>query len=138
MGSFETSWPRVRAFDGIDQVTFLHLHNVCPFIHGASLFTVLLFAILTIHIEFLRNLISYLCSKPVLGICGFMIHIRKILERNFREWRGKPVSGSSNDCLGRNNILAEKVNNISSTACSLDIRLYWTVKMLIFWLPGQI
>ncbi len=42
-------------------------------------------AILTIHIEIKWNLTPYLCGKPVLGILGFAIHIRKILERNARE-----------------------------------------------------
>ncbi len=26
---------------------------------------------------------------------------------------------------------------ILDTACPLEIRLYWAVKMLFFWLPGQ-
>jgi hypothetical protein len=42
----------------------------------SSLFAVLLFAILTIHIEI------YLCSKPGLRIHGFAINIQKILGHN--------------------------------------------------------
>jgi hypothetical protein len=52
------------------------------------LFAVLLFVILTIHIEIKWNLTPFLCSKPGLGIHGFAIHIHKILECNLR-W--KPV-----------------------------------------------
>ncbi len=34
--------------------------------------------------------------------------------------------------------LSHKAKNRDSTACSLDIHLYWAVKMLIFLLPEQI
>jgi hypothetical protein len=56
-----------------------------------SLFTVLLFEVLTIHIHLKRNLTSCLCSKSGLAIRGFAIHIQIFLEPNPREYRGKPV-----------------------------------------------
>ena len=37
------------------------------------------------------NLTPILCSKPGLAIRGFAIHIQIFLERNPREYQGKPV-----------------------------------------------
>ena len=37
------------------------------------------------------NTLLTACSKPGLALCGFAIHIYKILERSPRKYRGKPV-----------------------------------------------
>ena len=56
-----------------------------------SLFMVLLFAVMTIHIKFNWNITPVLCSKPELTICGFAIHVQIFLERNSCEYRGFDV-----------------------------------------------
>jgi hypothetical protein len=56
-----------------------------------SLFTVLLFAVLAIHIFLKRNLTRCLCSKSGIPIRGFAIHIQIFLEPDVHEQQGKPV-----------------------------------------------
>ena len=59
---------------------------VDPYFKTSSLFEVLVFTVLTNHVEIKWNLTLFLCSKPVLAIRVFVvIHIHKILERYPRE-----------------------------------------------------
>jgi hypothetical protein len=55
-----------------------------------SLFTILLFEVLTIQTRFYLSLTPCLCSNIGLAFQGFAFHIKILLEPNPLDWRAKP------------------------------------------------